>query len=131
MADIEWMAVGWGGMVAGVGLIVASTGAGLWRLAMLTAVCLLAGFLAGVRAPDRRTLHAVLAGVAGMLFYVAFAAITWLVDVFGGAAGAGWIPGGEHARFTKILIALLGVTAGGAAAWFRLRPQFRRRRPRA
>lgn len=121
------MAVGWGGTVAGVALIVASTGDDLWRLVALGVLCLLAGFLAGVRAPDRRILHAGLAALAGCVYSLVFSAITFLVDVAGGPDAVSWVPGGEADRYLKLGLALVAALAGGIVAARRLRPQ--RRRP--
>jgi len=128
--EIEWMAVGWGGMVAGVALIVVSTGDGVWRVATMAVLCLVAGFLAGVRAPDRRILHAAVAALAGVAFYVAFSAITRLIDLFGGPDGARWLPGGDGSRVAKVALALAAVVIGGIGAAYRLRPQPGHRRPR-
>lgn len=127
---LEWMAVGWGGTVAGLGIILVSTGDGLWRVVVMGVLCLIAGFLAGVRAEDRRVLHAMVTGPVGALFWVAFVVLTRVADPLGGPAGASWrIGGAEQVR--NLVIAAAVVIAGGALAAYRLRPQGHERRVRS
>lgn len=130
MNRIEWMAVGWGGTVAGLGLIVISTGGGVARLIALVVLCLIAGFLAGVRAEDRRVLHAVLSALAGCLFWVVFVAVTWVADLVGGPKGADWELGGDSPA-VNLVLAFVAVVVGGAVAAHRLRPQGGARRKRS
>ncbi len=123
------MAVGWGGTVAGLGVIVISTGDGLTRFLAMVVLCLLAGFLAGVRAENRRVLHSAVAAVAGAVFWAVFAAITTVVALFGGPDGAGWDIGGDSPAI-NLAVAFGVAIVGGAIAAHRLRPQGGGRRSR-
>ncbi len=119
---LEWMAVGWGGTVAGIGMVVISTGGGLVRLLVALCLCLLAGFLSGVRAEDRRVLHAVVTAAAGCVFWVLFVSVTRVVDLVGGPDSASWRLGGDS-QVRNIALTVVAVVIGGILAAYRLRPQ--------
>ncbi len=127
MTHLEWMAVGWGGTVAGLGLIVISTGEGMLRFAVMIALCLLAGFLAGVRAEDRRVFHAAVVALAAAAFWAIFVALTTLVDILSGPGGASWRIGGDS-QVRNLVTGFVAAIVGGAIAAHRLRPQGRTRR---
>ncbi|HRC07540.1 MAG TPA: hypothetical protein PLV41_04935 [Miltoncostaeales bacterium] len=117
------MAVGWGALMAGVGLVVAADHPGRINLAIAIALFALAGFLAGVRSEERRILHALLGAVAGAIFYTVFVLLTWAVSFFGGPDRAGFVPGGRSDWEWHIGAFILAALIGGAIAAFRLRPQ--------
>lgn len=129
MNRLEWMAVGWGGTVVGLGVIVISTGEGLARFVAMAVLCLVAGFLAGVRAEDRRVLHSAMAAIAGAVFWVVFVTITTVVALFGGPDGASWDIGGESPVLNLVVAFVLSIV-GGVIAAYRLRPQGGGRRAR-
>lgn len=121
------MSVGWGGLIAGIGLVVANDRPGWIKLAVSACLCLLAGFLAGVRAEDRRVLHAGLAAVAGFGFHAIYAVATRIADRLGGPDAADWIPAGSGWRW-RLPVLLAVSLLGGAIAAYRLRPGDQRRR---
>lgn len=117
------MAVGWGALMAGIGLVVAADDPGRINIAIATALFALAGFLAGVRSEERRILHAALGALAGTVFYAAFVVLTWGVSLLGGPDPADVIPGGRADWYWHVGAFAVAALAGGALAAFRLRPQ--------
>src|SRR5512132_2659333 len=79
---LELVAVGWGGLVASIGLMAASSRDLPLRLLAVGATFLLGGFLAGVRSTSRRPLHGLAAGVAAHAIYVVFVALAALIATF-------------------------------------------------
>lgn len=123
MRRMEWMAIAWGGVIAGIGLIVAADDPGPVRVGVAIVLFGLAGFLAGVRAEDRRLLHAILGAVVAVAFLCLFVLATWAVQAFGGPGRAGFIPGGRDGWRWHPAAFLAAAVVGGAFATYRLRPQ--------
>ncbi len=117
------MAVGWGALIAGIGLVVIADGAGRIKLPVALALFALAGFLAGVRAEDRRVLHAGLGALASGAFYLLYVAVAWLAGMVGGPKRPGLLPGGRDGWMWHLPALLAIALLGGALAAYRLRPQ--------
>lgn len=117
------MAVGWGALIAGIGLVVIADGSGPVKLPIALGLFALAGFLAGVRAEDRRVLHAGLGAVASGAFYLLYVAITWLASMVGGPDRPSLLPGGEDGWMWHLPALLAVALVGGSLAAYRLRPQ--------
>jgi hypothetical protein len=125
MRRIEWMAVGWGGLAAAIGLLAtSSTGEGV-RLGVVGVSFLVGGFLAGVRAEELRALHAALAAAAGYLFYAVFVLFATLADALGGPTSPGFLPGENATWGLTALVGLTFAVIGGVLASYWLRPQRR------
>jgi len=126
------MAVGWGGLIAAVGLLIAAERGSTVRIAALVVAFALGGFLAGVRAEELRLLHAAVAAVAAYAFYGLFVLIGHLVDFLSGPASPSFMPGDNGEWGIAAAAALVAAMAGGFVASVRLRPGRRdqhRRRP--
>jgi hypothetical protein len=124
------MAVGWGGLIASIGLLVGAERGDLTRAVAVAASFTIGGFLAGVRAETLRPLHAALAAVAAYAFHAVFVVIGHLASALGGPSSPSFVPG---ATDTWVLTALLGLVAamiGGGIAMTWLRPQRDDRRRR-
>lgn len=117
------MAVGWGALVAGIALVVVADSPGPIKLAVAIGLFALAGFLAGVRAEDRRIAHALFGALAGMGFYVLFVLVTMAIDVLGGPRHAGFIPAGRKDWIWHVPAFVVAALVGGTVAALRLRPQ--------
>lgn len=117
------MAVGWGALMAGVGLVVTADHPGRINLAIAVALFALAGFLAGVRSEERRIMHALFGAIAGVVFHAAFVVLTWVVSLFGGPDHADFISGGRVDWYWRAGAFVAAALIGGAVAAFRLRPQ--------
>ena len=117
------MAVGWAGLIAGVGLVVAADRPNRVALAIAVVLFALAGFLAGLRSEDRRVMHAILGTIAGAAFYLVFVAITAIVDIVGGPGRAEVIPAGPDGWKLRLPMLLGAAIGGGLFAMMRLRPQ--------
>lgn len=90
---IDPIPVAWGGLVAAIGLMVGGGREWPARLAIAAVSFGLGGFLAGVRAADRRPAHAAAAGVAGYVIHAAFIAIARAIDALGGPDAPALVPG--------------------------------------
>jgi hypothetical protein len=124
------MAVGWGGLIASIGLLVGAERGDLTRALAVAAAFTIGGFLAGVRAEVLRPLHAALAAVAAYAFHAVFVVFGHLASVLGGPTSPSFVPGATR---TWVLTACLGLVAsmiGGGIAMSWLRPQRTDRRRR-
>lgn len=119
---IDPIAAGWGGLTLAVGLMAGSPREMAERIAIVGVLSFIAGFLAGVRAIGRRIAHALAAWVVGVAIYVAFVAVTRIVDLFGGPDGAELLPDGMRTSLVALGVSLLAVLCGGALANSWLRP---------
>ncbi|HJZ62106.1 MAG TPA: hypothetical protein VKD47_08125 [Miltoncostaeaceae bacterium] len=128
MRRLEWVAVGWGGLVASIGLMATSERDMPLRLLATAFSFGLGGFLAGVRASDRRTLHALAAAVAGYAIQAVFVALGALVDQLGGPAGPSIAHDGGRRWLVGAVWAGIFALIGGQVATVRLRPARRRER---
>ena len=131
MRRIEWMAVGWGGLFAAIGLLVGTDRSSLTLLVAVVVSFAFGGFLAGVRASELRAVHAFLAGVAAYLFHAVFVVLAHIADVLGGPSAPGFLPGSNGQWGLTAAIGFIVAAIGGATAGAWLRPQGRdqRRRP--
>ena len=124
------MAVGWGGLIAAIGLLVGAERGDVARTIAVAAAFLIGGFLAGIRAEVLRPLHAVVAALAAYGFHAVFVVFANLASVFGGPSAPGFVPGPAR---TWLVTALIGVAAAGvggtmAATWLRPQREDRHRR---
>ena len=124
------MAVGWGGLIAAIGLLAGAERGDLVRVVAIGAAFLLGGFLAGVRAEILRPLHAALAAVAANAFYAFFVVIGHLASVLGGPSSPSFIPGTTRAWLLTVLFGVVIAMVGGGVAMAWLRPQRDDRRHR-
>jgi peptidoglycan/LPS O-acetylase OafA/YrhL len=116
------MAVGWGGLMAAIGVLVGAERGSTMRIVALVVSFLLGGFLAGVRAHERRPLHAAVAAVAAYAFYGLFVVIGHIVDILGGPEPPSFMPGDNVDWGVAAAVALIAAIAGGLVASVRLRP---------
>lgn len=125
------MAVGWGGLIAAVGLIAATGRGEIAQLSAAVIAFVVGGFLAGVRASDLRPLHAALAAVAAYLFYALFVALAGVGDLLGGPPAPEIAPGSNGTWAITAAVSVIAAVAGGVVASVWLRPHGRdqRRRP--
>lgn len=124
------MAVGWGGLIAAIGLLVGAERGDVTRAIAVVAAFLIGGFLAGIRAEVLRPLHSVVAALAAYAFHALFVMFGSLASVLGGPSAPRVVPGPTR---TWLLTALLGVVVaivGGliAATWLRPQREDRHRR---
>lgn len=124
------MAVGWGGLIAAIGLLVGAERGDVTRAIAVVASFLIGGFLAGIRAEVLRPLHSVVAALAAYAFHALFVMFGSLASVLGGPSAPRVVPGPTR---TWLLTALLGVVVaivGGliAATWLRPQREDRHRR---
>lgn len=124
------MAVGWGGLIAAIGLLVGAERGDVTRAIAVVASFLIGGFLAGIRAEVLRPLHSVVAALAAYAFHALFVMFGSLASILGGPSAPRVVPGPTR---TWLLTALLGVVVaigGGliAATWLRPQREDRHRR---
>ena len=128
---LEPMAVGWGGLIAAIGLLVGAERSTVPRLIILAFSFAFGGFLAGIRAEDLRPLHGIAAAIAAYIFYSLFVIVGHVVALAGGPSAPEFMPGANRdwwiAAGVGAVAAFIG--AGVAASW--LRPQGEQRRRRA
>ena len=124
------MAVGWGGLVAAIGLLVAAERDTLMRVVIVALAFAFGGFLAGVRAGEWRPVHGALAAVAAFAFHALFVLVGSLVDLVGGPDAPPFAPGEDSAWLWTALLAVLCGLAGATTAALWLRPQRSGRRRR-
>lgn len=127
------MAVGWGGLISAIGLLVGAERSTLVRAVAVGVAFLIGGFLAGIRAEELRPMHAVLAALAAYAFHALFVVIGHVAALLGGPSGPAFVPGSTRGW---LLTALLGVVLAGvggavATAWLRPQRDDRRRRDRS
>lgn len=120
MSRLEWIAVAWGGLFAGVGLVVLADEPGPIRVTVAVVLFAVAGFLAGVRAESNRILHAILGAIAGLVFYEVFVGLTWIVDLMGGTDRARFVFSHDGAWW-HLVLCVVAAFLGGAFAAYRLR----------
>lgn len=121
------IAVGWGGLVASIGLMAASGRELAVRLLVSAGLFLLGGFLAGVRAALRRPLHAAAAGVVAHAIFALFVAIAAAIAPFVDPDAPELLAGGAVRTGAVALWALAFATLGGLLAGSWLRPGHRGR----
>lgn len=125
-ARLDMIAVVWGGLVASIGLM---AGAGRDWPARLIAAALtfaLGGFLAGVRAANRRLVHALAAWAAAYVIHACFIALARLIDTLGGPQAPALFAGGGSDWLIAAGWALAFALLGGIVANSWLRPAGRR-----
>jgi hypothetical protein len=124
---IDPIAAAWGGLVGGIGLVVAGPRELTIRIGIVIVVGIVAGFLTGMRAIRHRVLNAFAAWVAANIFYLVFVLAANLVH---GATGRGHAPalapGGLRTWGIVTAISLVATIAGGMIANALLRPAGRR-----
>lgn len=127
---LEPMAVGWGGLIASIGLLVGAERSTVTRLLIVAVTFAFGGFLAGIRAEDLRAVHGLFAAVGAYLFYSLFVVVSHVVDLAGGPDAPEFMPGPNRdwwlAAAAGAVAALVGAAA--AAAWLRPQGEQRRRR---
>ncbi len=128
---LEPMAVGWGGLVASIGLLVGAERSNVTRGIILALTFVFGGFLAGIRAEDLRPVHGILAAIAGYAFYSLFVVVGHLVDVAGGPAAPDFMPGTNRDWWLSAAIGAGAALVGAVLAGAWLRPQGERRRKAA
>lgn len=124
------MAVGWGGLIAAIGLLAGAERGDITRVVAVVVAFLVGGFLAGVRAEVLRPLHAALAAIAAYAFHAVFVVVGHLASVIGGASSPSFVPGSTRTWLLTALLGLVAALAGGAVAMIWLRPQSGNRRRR-
>lgn len=127
---LEPMAVGWGGLIAAVGLLVGAERSNVTRLLIVVVTFALGGFLAGIRAEDLRPVHGVFAAVAAYLFYSLFVIVGHLVDFAGGPVAPEFMPGANRDWWLSAAVGAVAGLVGAAVAAAWLRPQGEQRRRR-
>lgn len=120
------IAAGWGGVIAGIGPIAATSRGWPVLLAVSAPFFALGGILAGLRAVGRRIAHAIGAGLAGIAVHLGFGALTFLFDKAGGPDGASLAPDGLRGWLTLVVWCLLwAIVGGGLVTRFLGRPRHR------
>ena len=122
------MAVGWGGLIAAIGLLVGAEQSNLTRLIAIALAFPFGGFLAGVRAEELRPLHAFLAAGAAYVFHALFVVVGHLANALGGPGAPAFVPGPTRTWVLTGLLAAFLATVGGSIAMFWLQPRDDRRR---
>ncbi len=127
---IEALAIGWGGLFASIGLLIAAEWDPIPRAVAVAVTLGVGGFLAAVRAEERRALHSAAAAVAAYGFHAVFVLLGHGVALLGGPDAPHWAPGENRQWGYTALTALVAALVGGFLASTWLRPQTpRRRRP--
>lgn len=127
---LEWMAVGWGGLIAAIGLLFGAERGDLTRAVAVVVAFLIGGFLAGVRAEVLRPLHAAIAAAAAYAFHALFVIVGHLASVLGGPSSPGFVPGSTRTWLLTALLGLVAAVIGGGVAMTWLQPQRDDRRRR-
>ena len=124
---IDPIAAAWGGLVGGIGLVVAGPRELTLRIVIVVVVGIVAGFLTGMRAIRHRVLNAFAAWVAANVFYLAFVLAASLVHGATGRSHApALLPGGLRTWGIVTAVGLVATIAGGMIADAWLRPAGRR-----
>ncbi len=123
---IDAIAAAWGGLVGGIGLILAGPRELAIRVAITVIIGVVAGFLTGVRAGRNRIMNAAIAWVLANCFYVAYVIAAQIVHLITGPAAPALLPGGATEWAQVTLISGLAILGGGAVAHLLLRPSRRR-----
>ena len=127
---LEPMAVGWGGLIAAIGLLVGAERSNFTRIVILAVTFAFGGFLSGIRAEDLRPVHGILAAIAAYVFYSLFVVVGHVVELAGGPAAPEFMPGPNREWWLSAAAATVAalVGAGVAASWLRPQGEQRRRR---
>jgi hypothetical protein len=128
---IEPMAVGWGGLVASIGLLAGAERSTVTRLVIIVVTFAFGGFLAGVRAEELRAVHGIFAAIAAYLFYGLFVVVGHVVDFAGGPDAPEFMPGPNREWWIAAAVGMGAAFVGAAVAAAWLRPQGEQRRRRA
>ena len=124
---IDPIAATWGGLVGGIGLVVAGPRELAVRIVIVGVVGVIAGFLNGVRAIRHRFANAAAAWLVANVFYVAFVIAATVVHwVTGHRHAPAFLPGGLPRWTLVTLISLAATLIGGGIANSLLRPASRR-----
>ena len=127
---LEPMAVGWGGLIASIGLLVGAERSTVTRLLIVAVTFAFGGFLAGIRAEDLRAVHGIFVAIAAYLFYGLFVVVGHLIDFAGGPDAPEFMPGPNREWWLTAAVGAVAafIGAGVAAAWLRPQGEQRRRR---
>jgi len=124
---IDPIAAAWGGLVGGIGLVVAGPRELGIRIVIVVVAGVLSGFLTGVRAIRHRIANAFAAWIVANVFYFAFVIAASMVHWITGRQHApAFLPGGFGRWLVITLISLAATLIGGAIANTLLRPASRR-----
>jgi hypothetical protein len=124
---IDPIAATWGGLVGGIGLVVAGPRELGVRIMIVVIAGVIAGFLTGVRAIRHRLANAATAWLVANLFYVAFVVAANVVHwITGHQHAPALLPGGLRRWALVTLISLAATLVGGGIANSLLRPASRR-----
>ncbi len=124
---LDPIAAAWGGLVGGIGFVIAGPRDLVLRIMIVLIAGVIAGFLTGMRAQHHRFLNATAAWLAANLFYFAFVVAANIVHWTTGRQHApAFIPGGLGRWLVVMLIGLAATLVGGAIANTLLRPASRR-----
>jgi hypothetical protein len=124
------MAVGWGGLIAAIGLLIGAERGDVARVAAIVVAFGIGGFLAGVRAEILRPLHSAIAAVAAYAFHAVFVVVGHVASILGGPSAPAFVPGATRTWLLTALLAVLVAMSGGIVAMTWLRPQRENRRRR-
>ena len=124
---LDPIAAAWGGLIGGIGLVVAGPRELALRVLIVVGVGVVAGFLTGVRAIRNRVLNAFAAWVAANVFYWAFAIVaTGVHTATGRGHSPAFLPGGLRTWSAVTAVSLAATLVGGAIANGLLRSAGRR-----
>jgi hypothetical protein len=124
---IDPIAAAWGGLVGGIGLVVAGPRELALRVAIVMIVGVIAGFLTGVRAIRHRIANAWVAWMLANLFYWAFVLAAHILHTLSARrAPPLYFPGGVRTWAIVTVMSLIATLVGAAVANTLLRPASRR-----
>jgi len=123
---IDAIAAAWGGLVGGIGLIIAGPRELMIRIGITVIIGVVAGFLTGVRAVRNRIMNAAIAWILANCFYVTYVVAAQIVHLITGPAAPALFPGGVTEWTQVTLIFGLATLGGGGVAHLLLRPSRRR-----
>jgi hypothetical protein len=127
---LEPMAVGWGGLIASIGLLVGADRSTVTRLLIISITFAFGGFLAGIRAEELRAVHGIFTAIAAYLFYSLFVIVGHLVDFAGGPDAPEFMPGPNRDWWLAAAVGMVAAFLGAGVAAARLRPSGEQRRRR-
>lgn len=119
------VAVGWGGLVASVGLMAAGGRELAVRLLVAAAFFLLGGFLAGVRSSQRRALHAVASALCALVIFAVWVGLASAIAPFVDPDAPELLAGGAGRTGFVVLWSMAFAALGGMLAGSWLRPGHR------
>lgn len=123
---VELVAVGWGGLVAGAGMIAASGYESSGRLAIIVPAFLAGGFLAGMRARRLRVIHAALAAVSAYVLHATWILLARGAEVVGAPDAPDLVIGEGRQWLVGAALSLGLALVGGMVASRILRPTIQR-----